>query len=98
MQGGRVRAGEAMEGQRFDEIARTFAKSSSRREALRRFGAVAAGAGLALLGRGRTEAAACRGEGAVCREHANCCSGTCGPKNQTGRRTCICDAGETLCN
>jgi uncharacterized protein YndB with AHSA1/START domain len=86
-----------MEGQRFDDMARAFADGISRRVALRRAGAAVMGAALALAGRTRDGAAACRGADSVCRENANCCSGVCGPKNQTGRRTCTCDAGETLC-
>jgi uncharacterized protein YndB with AHSA1/START domain len=87
-----------MEGQRFDDIARTLAGGLSRRTVVRRIGAVAAGAGLALLGRGRGEAATCRGVGLTCREHANCCSRNCGPKNSTGRRTCAaCGPGEEDC-
>ncbi len=86
-----------MEGQRFDEFARTLSEGVSRRTVLRRLGALAAGAGLALLGRGRGEAATCRGIGATCREHANCCLGNCGPKDRTGRRRCVCEAGEEYC-
>jgi uncharacterized protein YndB with AHSA1/START domain len=86
-----------MEGQRFDDIARAFADGVSRRVALRRAGAAMIGAALALAGRTRDGEAACRGADSVCRENANCCSGVCGPKNQTGRRTCVCDAGEEDC-
>jgi hypothetical protein len=76
----------SMDGQRFDEWARAFAVPGTRRRLL---GGLAAGA-LGLVGLGRAEAATCRDPGRLCREHANCCSGLCGPKDVTGRRTCHC--------
>lgn len=73
-----------METARFDDLAR-FLAISSRRSLL---GGLAGGA-LGLLGIHSGAAAICRDSGAVCREHANCCSGVCGPKHRLGRRTCI---------
>jgi uncharacterized protein YndB with AHSA1/START domain len=86
-----------MEGRQFDDLARTFVSDVSRRGALRRIGAFVAGAGLALVARRETEAAVCRQVGEVCRENANCCNGMCGGRNETGRRTCLCNDGQPAC-
>ena len=76
-----------MDGSRFDDLARSLVVSGSRRRLI-----AGLGAALAAFGVGRTEAAACRAPGRTCREHANCCSGVCGPKDATGRRTCQCQS------
>lgn len=34
----------------------------------------------------------CSDAGRTCREHANCCSKLCGPKDATGRRRCLCQS------
>jgi hypothetical protein len=74
-----------VDGSRFDAL--TLRLAVSRRGALR---ALVAAAGATLLGRLDAEAAACRAPGSTCREHANCCSRLCGPKDATGRRRCQC--------
>ncbi|HEY7030988.1 MAG TPA: hypothetical protein VH482_06670 [Thermomicrobiales bacterium] len=77
-----------MDGSRFDALAKALAASGSRRGVV---AGLAAGA-LGLVGVGRAEAVACRMPGGLCREHADCCSGLCGPKDATGRRRCACRA------
>lgn len=77
-----------MDGNRFDSLARTLAERGSRR---RLIGGLVAGA-LGLAGLDRAGARTCTGLGSICREHAGCCSGFCGPKDRTGRRRCQCDA------
>jgi hypothetical protein len=78
-----------VDGHRFDGLARSLA-SLSRRDVLKWLaGAVAAGS----VGLGRQDQAAaqvCRATGRVCGKDKHCCSGFCGPKNATGRRTCQC--------
>jgi hypothetical protein len=69
---------------RFDAFARSLVSPASRR---RLIGGLAAGA-LGLFGRGGAQARICSAPGTICREHANCCSGLCGPKDRTGRRRC----------
>lgn len=75
-----------MDGSRFDSLARMLAASGSRR---RLVGGLVAGA-LGLVERRGADATACRAVGASCREHSNCCSGLCGPRDATGRRRCGC--------
>ncbi|HEY7034765.1 MAG TPA: hypothetical protein VH482_25725 [Thermomicrobiales bacterium] len=78
-----------MDGSRFDALTRLLSIAGSRR---RLIAGLAAGA-FGLVGAERAEAVACRTPGSLCRENANCCSGVCGPKDRTGRRTCRCRTG-----
>jgi hypothetical protein len=73
-----------MDGSTFDRIARGLGEARSRRTVI---GALAAGV-LGLAGGRRADAARCRDGGATCREHGDCCSGTCGTPDARGRRTC----------
>jgi hypothetical protein len=73
-----------MDGSRFDALTRSLVTTGSRRSLLAGLGGV-----LGLIGL-RTAEAACRAPGRTCREHADCCSGLCGAKDRTGRRTCRC--------
>jgi hypothetical protein len=70
-----------MNNNKFDELARGMARSVTRRQALRRFGAGIVGIGLATLGlANKTEAAPCQPSGAQCHSHGadkKCCSGLC---------------------
>lgn len=75
-----------MDGTRFDALTKVLSAQKSRRAFL---ATVAA----SLLGLNRHDPAgarSCTNPGAVCREHANCCSGLCGPRDATGRHRCLC--------
>jgi hypothetical protein len=85
-----------MDDHRFDAIARSFA-ISTRRQLLRRLAGAATSGLFGLAGIAATAAASCREPDRTCREHANCCSGICGPKNATGRRVCVCPPGQENC-
>ncbi|MEA2598662.1 MAG: hypothetical protein QOF01_5131 [Thermomicrobiales bacterium] len=76
-----------MDDSRFDQMTKDMA--SSRRKLLRGLAGVAGGSLLVAKGLGEADAAACRRNGQVCREHANCCSGQCGKPDATGRRRCF---------
>jgi hypothetical protein len=69
---------------RFDALTRALAAPRSRRHLL---GGLAAGA-LGLAGFRSADARTCSAGGTICREHANCCSSNCLPKDRTGRRRC----------
>src|SRR5689334_14412758 len=79
-----------MDDLRFDCFVQSLAQSGSRRRLL----TTCAAAALSLAGFKRASAVACRPAGAVCREHANCCSRECGAKNARGRRLCACRGGD----
>jgi hypothetical protein len=89
-----------VDGRGFDTFTRQFSVSRSRR------GLLGSGVGvvLALIGNGTGHARTCGSPGQVCREHANCCSGSCGPKDRSGRRRCVCGStsdcpgGSDVCN
>lgn len=73
---------------RFDRFVQSLAATGSRRRLL---AGVAAGV-LGLAGLDRAGARTCSAPGSVCREHATCCSGVCGPKDRSGRRRCQCQS------
>jgi hypothetical protein len=75
-----------MESHAFDRLTRRMATAPTRR---RLIGGLVAGA-FGLVGLRSGEARTCTDAGRVCREHAKCCSGLCGPKDATGRRRCGC--------
>lgn len=72
-----------MDGTRFDDLARSLVSRSSRRRII---AGLAAGL-VTIAGRHQADARTCSADGTVCREHANCCSGTCGT-GRRGRKTC----------
>jgi hypothetical protein len=84
----------------FDKLARALASPTSRRSAIALAGrSVVAAFGLraaaSLTARPESvEAAACRANAVTCSQNSQCCSGTCGPKDARGRRSCTC--GDTL--
>lgn len=92
-----------MNDESFDALAKELAGTGTRRSLLRTLGrsaflAVAVGGPIGTTLRSRSSGAAtCRAGGEICREHANCCSGTCGPKDSVGRRRCTCGANLTAC-
>jgi hypothetical protein len=83
-----------MDDQRFDELSRKLATSVSRRQAVRIFGATAAG-GLAALfgarGAGANHGAQCRHIGDNCRSNAECCERLCVDFH------CACPGGTVVC-
>jgi hypothetical protein len=87
----------------FDNLARAMAKPASRRGAIAFAGrtiAAAFGLGAAMspwTGPESGDAAGCRAQGVTCTSNAHCCSGSCGPKDGRGRRTCQCGGNETFC-
>jgi hypothetical protein len=86
-----------MDGKRFDHLTQQFASSLSRRSLLKSVAGAAVAAGLGIRRPSHADAATCKAAGQVCREHANCCSGSCGAKDRTGRRTCTCPSSTTNC-
>ncbi len=65
---------------KFDELAKGLAQSTTRRQALRKFGVPLAGMALACFGlANRAEAAKkqCLPSGANCKSGNQCCSGVC---------------------
>ena len=68
-----------MDQDRFDDLARTLASTTSRRTVLKSLAGGAAGGLLALLGVGEAAAdpAGCKRNGQKWKEPSQCCSGTC---------------------
>jgi hypothetical protein len=64
---------------KFDELAKGLAQSTTRRQALKKFGVGLAGMALAGIGlANRAEASkTCKAYGAVCKNSAECCSSYC---------------------
>jgi hypothetical protein len=79
-----------MDGNRFDELTRSFAGLRSRRSLLRKLGLASSAAVATALGLDSSSDAAeqCRPGGSICRKHGECCSGNCLPKDATGRQRC----------
>ena len=69
---------------KFDELAKGLAESTTRRQALKKFGAGLAGMALACFGlANRAEAKGCKQSGAGCKYDSDCCSGYCAPNRPT---------------
>jgi hypothetical protein len=84
-----------MDGNRFDDFARTLAGIRTRRSVLRALGlALGAGAVGAVALDDSDAAETCRPGGTLCRKPGECCSGACTP-DVTGRGRCACEAGTT---
>jgi hypothetical protein len=74
----------------FDELTKNLAQSVTRRAALKQFGAGLAGMTMACLGLDRSAyASGCRGTGAPCKTHAECCSGVCDGLFSSRRGRCL---------
>jgi hypothetical protein len=82
-----------MDGNQFDQIARTHARRESRRHAVRLLFSGAVGLVLGQLGR-HEAAAACRGFNQPCSKKAPCCAGT-GIRCENGH--CRCSPGKRHC-
>lgn len=78
-----------MDDRNFDDLIRAAGSGAPRRTILKGIAAGVVGAAVAAAGLRETDAAARkREEGAVCAKNADCLNDVCGPKDQTGRRTC----------
>src|SRR5438034_446369 len=65
---------------KFDELAKGLAGSTTRRQVLKRFGIGLTGMALACLGlanRAKADAGNCKPSGANCQHDSHCCSGYC---------------------
>jgi hypothetical protein len=80
-----------MDGGRFDDLARRLARPASRRGVLGLLGAGLVAVVAPQSSRDAEAATVCRSLGVVCAKSGDCCSGSCGPKNRSGRRLCQCD-------
>lgn len=76
-----------MESRYFDEVTRSVAQAGTRRGMLRGVGGALVGVAAGMFGSSRVSAATCRGVNEICRENANCCSGSC-VEGSAGRRVC----------
>jgi hypothetical protein len=75
---------------RFDELTKSLAQSVTRRGALKKFGVSLAGMALACFGLVRKAYAwNCRGSGAPCKSHFECCSGVCDGLFSSRRGRCV---------
>lgn len=76
-----------MDDSKFDALTKSLSRVSSRRAALRAsVGALIASVTVTHA----ADAAVCRPTGSICRKDADCCDGTCGAADATGRRRCGC--------
>lgn len=88
-----------MDPRNFDRIARVIGAGTSRRDAIKTLAGGAMAAVAAFLGRDEASAAARKRDfGQICSKGADCLSGTCSPKDATGRRRCDCPAPLVACN
>ncbi len=72
---------------KFDELAKGLAQSTTRRQALKKFGVGLAGIALACFGfanRAKATNKQCLGSGATCKNDRQCCSGVCHKYRYTG--------------
>lgn len=84
-----------MAANKFDELTRALASSTSRRQAITALFVGALGGMLGLGGSGMALARAnCGANGAICTQNSNCCTYTC---DQTTRR-CTCRASKVSCS
>lgn len=87
-----------MDGQRFDDIARSWADGVSRRKVVKSVAAGIAAAALTMVGLGKAEAVRiCQVRGQVCCVNGDCCGNQCAPDAATGRRRCGCPVGSATC-
>ena len=77
---------------RFDELGKTLAASTSRRRFLKVAAAAAAGAVLSVVGAPEAAARKCRDFGQNCRSNAECCTRFCDPTFK-----CACPSNTELC-
>jgi hypothetical protein len=88
-----TREGHGMDGSHFDDLTRAMSSTDTRRRLL----AGLAASVLGLVGVRAGEARRCSPPVEICRDHATCCSGTCGEKDRFGRRRCVECQSATVC-
>jgi hypothetical protein len=74
-----------MDGRGFDELSKAIAGGASRRTIIRMLTGGLIGGVATLAGGVGADAVTCRGDGRLCVQSANCCSGTCCPDHR-----CLC--------
>jgi hypothetical protein len=65
---------------KFDQLTKGLAQSTTRRQALKRFGvglAISALACFGLADKAKADKGGCKGSGAKCKDGTECCSGYC---------------------
>lgn len=84
-----------MTSSKFDNLTRSLANSTSRRETMKILFAGALGGVLGFGGLGMVQAASCKPLGSACTRDRDCCSGLC-----TGTVATTCDCGQSgaTCN
>jgi len=82
-----------MDYRQFDNLAKSLAIAPNRRTL---FKGITSGL-LGLVGVREVAARSCSNVGAVCREHATCCTNLCSPKDSRSRRYCQCPNGQKAC-
>jgi hypothetical protein len=94
-----------MESSRFDDLAKTLATATSRRQALKAIAATTLGSFLGLSGIGNVFAKPCTPNGKHCNSNTVCCSGFCDSATRkcacppgTCSSACPCPSGQTCVN
>jgi hypothetical protein len=83
-----------MEDTQFDQLSKTLAQTTSRRQALKLFATAGVGGAFALVGaRGAGAVGRCKQGGYKCRQSSECCSGFCDPATSE----CACPSGSVEC-
>jgi CXCXC repeat len=83
-----------MSDDRFDELSRALARTSTRRQAVKVVGATALAGALSLVGARESRAQGrCKKNGSPCRSDYECCSFYCPP----GTGKCACPPGAQIC-
>jgi hypothetical protein len=83
-----------MQDTQFDQLSKTLAQATSRRQALKLFAASGVGGAFALFGaEGAGAVGRCKQGGYKCRQNSECCSGFCDPSTSA----CACPAGQVEC-
>ena len=79
-----------MDGNRFDELTRSFAGNASRRSVLKMLGSGIAAGIAGVVSAAGVLGASCRNTGEICRKHGECCTNKCSVPDATGRSRCFC--------
>jgi hypothetical protein len=77
---------------KFDELAKGLARTTTRRQALKKFGVGLTGVALACFGlanRAKADKGGCKKSGAPCKSGSECCSGFCSIPFKYNHGTCF---------